>query len=68
MTLAFIFTGELCITAVYVNNLITASKSTAEINSIKQSLSDHYKMKDLSVLNHFLDVKVEQDVKNNSIF
>ena len=36
--------------------------------TIKQSLRDHYKMKDLGVLNHFPGVKVEHDVKNNSIF
>ena len=64
----FRVTDELCIIAVYVDDLIIASKSIAEINSIKQSLSDRYKMKDLGVLNHFLGVKVEHDVENNSIF
>ena len=64
----FRVTDKLCIIAVYVDDLIIASQSIAEINSIKQSLSDRYKMKDLGVLNHFLGVKVEHDVGNNSIF
>lgn len=59
---------ELCIIAVYVDDLIIGSKSIDEINAIKQSLCDQYKMKDLGVLNHFLGVKVEQSVKNNSVF
>ena len=61
-------TDELCIIAVYVDDLIIACKSIDEINMIKKSLCERYRMKDLGILNHFLGVKVEHDVKNQSIF
>ena len=64
----FKLADELCIIAVYVDDLIIACKSVAEINAIKQCLCDRYKMKDLGVLSNFLGVKVEHDVKNKSIF
>ena len=50
----------LCIIAVYVDDLIIASKCLDQINELKSSLSSNYRMKDLGELRYFLGVNVVQ--------
>ena len=58
--------GSVCIIALYVDDLLIASKSIDEINQLKLSLCSRYKMKDLGKLSYFLGVKVTQ--KDSNIF
>ena len=58
---------NMCILAVYVDDIILASDSIERINEVKASLHNRYKMKDLGLLNYFLGVNVEQDLQNGTI-
>ena len=52
---------ELIILAIYVDDIVIASRSTEYIQKIKNDLNARYKMKDLGKLNHFLGVNVTQN-------
>lgn len=56
--------GDVCIVAVYVDDIIIACKSVERIRDIKSSLSSRYKMKDLGELSYFLGVNVIQNCGN----
>ena len=56
------------ILAVYVDDIILICKSASEIQSVKCNLMNQYKMSDLGQLKYFLGVKVDQNVKNGTIF
>lgn len=58
--------NNLCIVAVYVDDILIASKSIDCINNVKSVFCDQYQMKDLGKLNYFLGVSVVQD--NDKIF
>ncbi len=51
--------------AVYVDDIILASKSDNELQHLKKELAERFKMRDLGPLHYFLGVKVEQ--KESSI-
>lgn len=57
---------SISIIAVYVDDLVIASKSIDEIDKIKVLLSSRYKMKDLGAMSYFLGVNVSQG--NGKIF
>lgn len=59
-------TGEICLVAVYVDDLILVCKSLSVIDDIKESLSNRFLMKDLGQLKYFLGVNVSQT--QNHIF
>ena len=45
----------------YVNNIITTGDDVAGITSLKQSLSQHFEMKDLGALNYFLGLEISSN-------
>ena len=57
---------DLCILAVYVDDLIIASKLDRNIDFIKSMLSSKYAMKDLGRLSYFLGVNINQN--DNGVF
>ena len=59
---------DLCIIAVYVDDIIIACKLDSIINDVKSSLSNRFQMKDLGVLRYFLGVNIEQDLSKGTIF
>ena len=59
--------GEITIVAVYVDDLIVATKTT-EMNEIKRSLTSRFKMKDLGKLHHCLGITVEYDESRRSLW
>ena len=58
--------SDLFVVAVYVDDIIIASKSMNEISKLKSSLCKNYQMKDLGKLEYFLGVNVSQN--NGGIF
>ena len=56
--------NSFCVVAVYVDDLIIASKSIDEIETIKKSMNNRYKMKDLGALKYFLGINIMQDENN----
>ena len=58
--------NEMCLIAVYVDDLLVVSKSDSFLSDVKARLSTRYKMKDLGLANYFLGVNVVQN--NDSIF
>ena len=58
--------NNIFIIAVYVDDLILASKSMDDLRSLKSALKLEYKMKDLGKLEYFLGVNVYQE--SNKIF
>ncbi|MEN7973604.1 MAG: reverse transcriptase domain-containing protein, partial [Verrucomicrobiota bacterium] len=59
---------ELQLLAVYVDDLVLAVKTDAEMTHLKEQLHQKFKMKDLGQLHYFLGVKVVQDYKSNSVW
>ena len=51
--------STLVLLALYVDDLLVASQSQAEIDKVKQSLSERFKMKDLGTVGKFLGINVE---------
>ena len=47
--------------AVYVDDIVLGGRSEAEMNAVKEELSQKFEMKDLGPLHHFLGVTVIQD-------
>ena len=60
--------GEITIVAVYVDDLIIATKTTEKMNEIKRSLTSRFKMKDLGKLHHCLGITVEYDESRRSLW
>ena len=52
--------GQLCLIALYVDDLLIASSSSTEIRQIKEFLKRQYKMKDLGPVNKFLGMNIKQ--------
>ena len=52
---------EMFIVAVYVDDIILAGKTLITVNTVKEKLSQRFKMKDLGSLHHFLGVNIIQD-------
>ena len=47
--------------AVYVDDIVLGGRSEAEMNVVKDELSQKFEMKDLGPLHYFLGAKVIQD-------
>ena len=61
-------TKELTIVAVYVDDLIIASKTNKAMEETKESLASKFKMKDLGKLNHCLGMIAEFNEANNCLW
>ena len=46
----------------YVNNSLIVNKNINYINEIKSKLSDRFKMHDLKLIQHYLNIKIVRDV------
>ena len=53
--------GEMCIVAIYVDDIIVAAKTDDRILQVKRDLSKRFKAKDLGELHHFLGMKIIQN-------
>ena len=51
----------LCIVAVYVDDLIIATKTDEEMQQVKQLLQSQFKMKDMGELHYCLGISIKQD-------
>lgn len=61
-------TDDLFIIAVYVDDLILATRNERKMNEVKELLAAQFQVKDLGELNYLLGVTVKQDRSNNSIW
>ena len=59
--------NDLCIIALYVDDIIIAAKSLKQIEIVKSCLSNSFKMKDLGRIKHFLGINVNQSADNDVI-
>ena len=67
---AFIKPGdmrEVIIVALYVDDLITITKTPEKMAEIKSNLSSKFKMKDLGKLHHCLGMTIEHDEKRRCL-
>ena len=55
--------GELCIVAVYVDDVVIAGKSDEKFSEVKKSVGMRFKLKDMGELHYFLGMKIIQDHK-----
>ena len=60
--------GEPFFLGVYVDDIVMASKSTAQLAEFKKSLATKFDIKDLGRLHHFLGMKVIQDEAKGNIW
>ena len=60
--------GELCIVAVYVDDMILGARSEAKLEEVKKKLNQKFQMKDLGLLHHFLGVTADQDRSTGRIW
>ena len=52
----------------YVDDLVIAGSSIAILNGVENQLKENYKMKDLGVINHFLDCKARHDEETSTTY
>ena len=62
-----IYVRDTCIVAVYVDDLIIATKTLEEMQEVKQLLSSQFQMKDMGKLHYCLGITIEQDKAEKSI-
>ena len=62
------FHGIFIILALYVDDMLIASKSMEEINRLKAQLSRTFDMKDLGAAKHILGVKILRDGENGKLW
>ena len=62
-----IYVRDTCIVAVYVDDLIIATKTPEEMQEVKQLLSSQFQMKDMGELHYCLGITIEQDKAERSI-
>ena len=60
--------GELCIIAVYVDDILLATKSEKKMKDVKNRLSAEFEVKDLGDLQYLLGVSVIQNHKEKSVW
>ena len=56
--------SDFVISALYVDDFIIAASNPNELESLKKSLSEEYKTKDMGALTHALGIKVDQDIRS----
>ena len=59
---------DLAIVAVYVDDLIIATKTLQVMKNMKDDLSNHLKMKDLGKIHYCLGIAVEYDEEKNTLW
>eukprot|EP00253_Pinus_taeda_P025925 PITA_25925 len=62
------FNGIFIILALYVDDMLIASKSMEEINRLKAQLSMTFDMKDLGAAKHILGMEIHRDRKNGKLW
>ena len=62
------FNGIFIILALYVDDMLIASKSMEEINRLKAQLSRTFDMKDLGAAKHILGMEIHRDRKNGKLW
>ncbi len=60
--------GEMFIIAVYVDDILLASKSDERMTEVKKALAKQFDMKDMGELHHFLGVKITKDPETGDIW
>jgi hypothetical protein len=60
-TNASVFTKESIIIAIYIDDLLIASDSKTNINTLKNTLSDYFKISDLGACYFYLNIKIIRD-------
>ena len=60
--------SNLCVVAVYVDDLIIGCASDREIEEIKSAFCNRFEMKDLGKLDYFLGVNIVQNVGAGEVF
>ena len=60
--------GEMCIVAVYVDDIIVGAKTDERIMQIKRDLQKRFKAKDLGELHHFLGMKIIQNQNASKVW
>ena len=59
---------EMCIIAVYVDDIILATEKDESMKEIKTMIASKFSVKDMGELHHFLGVKVIQNKKSGEIW
>ena len=59
--------GEPFFLGIYVDDIVIASKSQAQLKEVKKSLAKKFDIKDLGKLHHFLGIKIIQDEATGSV-
>jgi hypothetical protein len=54
--------------AVYVDDLLIVGPRIEQINELKQSLSERFRMTDLGLCNHYLSLTIRRDRANKAIY
>jgi hypothetical protein len=54
--------------AVYVDDILIVRLRIEQINELKQSLSERFRMTDLSPYNHYLSLTIRRDRANKAIY
>ena len=62
------FNDMFIILALYVDDMLIASKSMEEINRLKAQLSRTFDMKDLGAVKHILGMEIHRDRKNGKLW
>ena len=62
------FNGIFLFLALYVDDMLIASKSMEEINRLKAQLSRTFDMKDLGAAKHILGMEIHRDKKNGKLW
>ena len=60
--------GEICLIAVYVDDILLAGSCNKRLTAVKQALAKKFQVKDMGELHYFLGVKVIQDRKNKRVW
>ena len=61
-------TETLAVVAIYVDDLIIVTQTTAEMQELKNNLAAQFKMKDLGKLHYCLGISIKQDDKNKCLW
>ena len=60
--------GEMCIIAVYVDDIILAAKSDERLAEVKKYLTDCFEVRDMGELHHFLGMKIVQFCETGDVW
>ena len=60
--------GEMCIVAIYVDDIIVGAKTDDRIMQVKRDLCKRFKAKDMGELHHFLGMKIIQNQNTGEVW